>query len=246
MKFLEYIKLRYRAGRYKYRNDRGGIAYINSAISEGQTVFDIGSHKAAYIYFMRIKAGNKGNINAFEPQENLYKYIRRIKKLFAWNNVKVEQLALSDSAGEATLFIPVNKEGKSSSPGATIVKNKFHPTQVTSENVSTETLDRYCKHNMLCPDFLKIDVEGNELKVLKGGIDTLKNCKPKILVEIEARHVGQGLVLETFNFLESLGYTGYLLHGMEQIPLSEFSFDKYQNVDDRKNYSNNFAFEHKK
>ncbi len=87
---------------------------------------------------------------------------------------------------------------------------------------------------------------GNELNVLKGGIEIINKCRPKILVEIEARHVGQRCVLETFNFLESLGYKGSLLFGMVKIPLSEFSFDKYQNADDRKNYSNNFVFEHKK
>ena len=244
MKLLEYLKHRCRAGRYKNKNYRGGIAYIKSAIKEGQTVFDIVSHKAAYIYFMRRKMWDKGKIVAFEQQENLYLYISKINKLFRWNNVTVEHLALSDSEGETTLFIPANKVSKASSPGATIVKSKFNSTQYTTESVSTETLDSYCKRNLFFPDFLKIDVEGNELKVLQGGIETLKKCKPNILIEIEARHVGQNTVLETFKFLESLGYMGYLLHGMEQIPLPDFSFDKYQNLNDRKNYCNNFVFEH--
>jgi FkbM family methyltransferase len=244
MKFIEYLKLKYRAGKYKYRNDRGGISYINSAIRKGQTVFDIGSHKAAYVYFMLKQAGDNGRIVAFEPQANLYHYIRKIKKLFGWNNVTVEHLALSDSTGEATLFIPANKVRKSSSPGATIVKSKFNSIQGTTVSVSTETLDSYCNRNLLRPDFLKIDVEGNELKVFMGGIETLIKCKPNILVEIEARHVGQDTVLETFKFLESLYYKGYLLYGMERIPLSDFSFYKYQNENDKKNYCNNFIFEY--
>lgn len=71
----------------------------------------------------------------------------------------------------------------------------------------------------------------------------LKTCKPKILVEIEARHVGEKKVIETFEFLQTLGYKGDLLYGQNRVRLSDFSFEKYQNTNDKKNYSNNFIFE---
>ena len=107
----------------------------------------------------------------------------------------------------------------------------------------TDTLDLYCKQHNIKPDFLKIDVEGNELKVFQGGVDTLKKYKPKILVEIEAKHVGQERVLETFEFLKAFGYHGHIIHGLIRQPLADFRFDKYQNINDRKNYCNNFIFE---
>lgn len=88
-----------------------------------------------------------------------------------------------------------------------------------------------------------MDVEGNELRIFYGGVDTLTRYKQKIIVEIEARHVGQEKVLETFKFMESLDYSGYILHGLECIPLTNFSFDKYQNTIDKKHYCNNFVFE---
>ncbi len=243
MKLIESIKLRHRANKYKNKDDKGGIAYINSVIKKGQTVLDIGAHKAGYLYFILKQTGNNGKIFAFEPQSALYQYIKKIKGLFKWDNVTIEHLALSDSTGTVTLYIPTNKVSKASSPGATLIEHKSNTNSCRTENVPTETLDSYCNCNNIKPDFLKIDVEGNELKIFQGGIDTLKKYKPKILVEIEARHVGQGKVLETFRFMESLGYNGHFLHGLDRIPLTNFNFDKYQTTDDIKNYCNNFIFE---
>ena len=243
MKLIESIKLRLRANKYKNKDDKGGIAYINSAIKKGQTVLDIGAHKAGYLYFMLNQVGDKGNVFAFEPQTNLYQYIIKIKRLFRWNNVTVEHIALSDTEGKVTLYIPTNKVSKGSSPGATIVEHKDRTDFGLTEVVVTETLDAYCVRKNIKPDFLKIDVEGNELKVFQGGKDILKKYKPKIVVEIEARHVGQEKVLETFKFMESLNYKGHFIHGLNRIPLSSFNFDKYQNTTDPANYCNNFVFE---
>ncbi len=87
-------------------------------------------------------------------------------------------------------------------------------------------------------------MEGNELRVLRGGIETLKKHKQKVFVEIEARHVGEEIVLETFEFMESLGYKGQFIHPTAHyLPLSSFSFEKHQNISDKDNYCNNFIFE---
>jgi len=243
MRFVEKIRLLIRANKFKIKKDRGGIAYINDAIQAGQTVLDIGAHKAAYLYFMVKKAGKNGKVFAFEPQQVLYNYLNNIKKIFRWDNVTVERLALSDSEGEVTLYIPAKKVRKGYSPGATILENKKHIDSGLNETIYTESLDAYCDRKNINPNFLKIDVEGNELKIFKGGINTLKNNKPKILVEIEARHIGRERVLETFEFMEELGYKGYFISGIQHVPIADFDFDKHQNTKDMEHYYNNFIFE---
>ncbi|MBA2498914.1 MAG: FkbM family methyltransferase [Chitinophagaceae bacterium] len=243
MKLIEKIKLQLRANKYRNKDDQGGIAYIHSVIKKGQTVLDIGAHKAGYLYFLQKLVGDQGKVYAFEPQLTLYSYIKKIKRLLKWENVTLEHLALSDSKGSVTLFIPTNKVSKASAPGATIVENKIHANNGKTEKVSTDTLDGYCSHYHVKPDFLKIDVEGNELKIFQGGMYTLKKYKPKIIVEIEAFHVGREKVLETFAFMKSLNYKGFAVHGLNRIDLNDFSFEKYQNTNDIKNYCNNFIFE---
>ena len=243
MKITEHIKLAYRANRYKNKNDKGGIAFILSSIKAGQTAFDIGAHKAGYLYFMRQMAGESGKVFAFEPQSSLYNYIVRIKKLFHWNNVRIEHLALSDSAGKVTLYIPSDKKGTASSPGGTIVRHSNLKYINSTEEVLTETLDSYCQRNNIKPDFLKIDVEGNELRVLKGGLAVLKKHRPKILVECEGRHAGKENVLEIFDMLKNLGYIGSFISGIKRIPIAEFDFERNQNPEESKTYCNNFTFE---
>ena len=240
MKLVELIKLAYRSYKYKTRNDKGEIAYIESVLMPGQTVFDIGAHKAGYLYIMLRRIGKTGHLYAFEPQSRLCNYILRLKNMFSWNNVTVERLALSDVAGRVTLFIPVSK-GKFTSPGATIAPKQSGDYGI-KEEVATERLDDYCARKNIVPDFLKIDVEGNELRVFKGGAHILSTYKPTVIFECEARHVGREQVTETFKYLQLLGYNGYFINGVQKLPISQFSFDLHQ-VEGKKPYCNNFVFE---
>lgn len=243
MKIIEKIKLRHRALKYKTRDDIGGIAFINDNVNNGQTVIDIGAHKAGYLYFIQKRVGTNGKIYAFEPQSLLFEYLIKIKKIMNWGNITIEKIAMSDSIGSVTLYIPSNKTGQTSSPSATIVENNNIKNIFKTETVITETLDHYCTKYDIKPNLIKIDVEGNELKVFKGGLNILQKYKPKIIVEIEAVHVGKEKVLETFEFLKSIGYEGKIVHDKGQISLTEFTFEKYQNQNDKINYCNNFIFQ---
>ena len=92
MKLIETIKLLHRAFKYS-KSDKGEIAYIKSAIKKGDTVFDIGAHKAGYLYFILNQVGAQGKVIGFEPQTFLFKYLTKIKALFKWENVNIENLA---------------------------------------------------------------------------------------------------------------------------------------------------------
>ena len=243
MRIIERLKLQIRAYKYKNSNDIGGIAFMRASIKNGQISMDIGAHKAGYLYWMLKLVGETGKVIAFEPQSFLFEYITSIKKLFKWNNVIVEHLALSDIIGKTKLYIPINKTKKQSSPGATLLKVTNQKQIEKTEIIQTQTLDNYCSLKNIKPNFLKIDVEGNELNVFKGGEKIIRKYKPKILVEIEARHVGIERVQETFQFLQALGYNGYFIHGSKYRKISKFSFEKFQNINDMKNYCNNFTFE---
>src|SRR6185437_2408060 len=196
LNIIEIIKLVYRANRFKNRVDRAEIRYIFNTLKSGQTAFDIGAHKGGYLYNILKQVGGAGHVYAFEPQFILYNYLIKIKKIFGWKNVTVEHAALSDEKGSVKLYIPVHN-GKSTSPGASIV-GSTNFNEFKTEEVQTETLDSYCNINNLIPNFPKIDVEGNELRVFKGGAEILKKYHPKILFECEERHVGKEKVLETF------------------------------------------------
>lgn len=244
MKLLEQLKLLFRARKYRYRNDPGEIAYLLAKLKKGETALDIGAHKGAYLYYMRQQVGAGGKIYAFEPQSILYKYLLKIKKVFAWDNLTIEHAALSDAPGKLSLYLPLHKSKKNkTSPGASLLKHAEGTQSVVNETVEVLCLDDYCRAKNIVPAFLKVDVEGNELAVFKGGAELLLAHKPYILVEIEARHIGREKAMETFSFLEGLGYQGFFMDGTTLRPLSEFDFDKHQNLAKKEGYCNNFIFE---
>jgi FkbM family methyltransferase len=243
MKFIELLKLKLRANKYRYKDDIGGVEFLFKTIKQGQTAIDIGAHKAGYLYLMLQLVGKTGKVVAFEPQSVLYNYIKKMKSTLSWPNVTIEHMAISDAEGETTLFIPTNYVSKASAPGATIVDNRERDDIGFTEKVNTQSLDQYCATHYVEPDFLKIDVEGNELNIFKGGINVLKKYKPRIIVECDAGYVGREKVLETFALMKELKYTGSFICDKEKLPISEFDFDKHQNRAGTAFFCNNFIFE---
>jgi FkbM family methyltransferase len=241
MSFLDNLRLKARADKYRRRTDAGGIRFLLETLRPGHTALDIGAHKGGYAYWMLRQVGAQGKVFGFEPQKSLFDYLAELKKSLSWDNFTIEHLALSDHEGSVELRIPIKKD-KKSSPGASIVKTVFEENEIRTETVKMSTLDEYCAQNSIVPNLLKIDVEGNELAVLQGSEQVLRQHRPAILMECEARHVGAERAWATFHFLEKLGYRGFFIEGSLFRPLADFDFAKHQS-EGQKPYCNNFIFQ---
>ncbi len=244
MKFSEKIKLWHRAWKYKYRDDIGEIAYLQKSIHNGDTAFDIGSHKGGYLYWMQKAVGKNGKVIAFEPQLNGSHYLSDLKSGMNWDNVSVENKALSDRDGEEILYI--DQQPFSVSFEASL-EMKYSNTAVP-QKVMITSVDNYCSLHKLSPSFLKIDVEGHEWSVLNGAKNTMQQLHPKILLECEARHGGVEKARQCFDLILSSGYKGFFIHRKEIKPLGEFDFSIHQsqkgeNFWNSPDYCNNFVFE---
>ena len=77
--------------------------------------------------------------------------------------------------------------------------------------------------------FIKIDAEGHEIEIIKGAIKTINKNKPILLVEIEKRH-SKKKVIDSINFINSLGYKSYYFNEKELINTAILTnFDTYNN-----------------
>lgn len=231
-------KLHYRAWRYRVKLDPSEIKWMRRVLTGGEVTLDIGAHKGAYTYWMRRRVGLSGKVFAFEPQPALADYLVESVKAFGWRNVFVESMGLSSTPGELTLYVP----GNGPSPSATFVKTSVvNPFQ--NIRVPVDTLDNWLERQRLDRRIrlIKCDVEGYELEVFIGGLHTLVNHKPLILLECENRHNSNRAVSDVFVFLEEHGYQGHFYWRGQETAVENFEPDVHQ-VLGAVEYVNNFVF----
>jgi FkbM family methyltransferase len=233
-----YASLKLSRARQSFPEDELHIAPL--LCDKTKTSIDIGA--CGGVYTVHIVNASRDCL-AFEPNpKESSKLVEMITNLSL--PARVETLALSDSPGKANLRIPEKDGGRS-----TIEKLNRHEdvddSQVFEIAVPTRRLDDY---ELDAVGFIKIDVEGHELAVLRGGAETIRRFLPILLIEIEERHKPNSIG-DVSAFLFTFGYKGYFLLNRKLLPISDFDKFKHQdarNIDERGIrhgiYVNNFFF----
>lgn len=136
---------------------------------------DVGVHKGEILDDI-LKYSPSGKHYAFEPIPYLYKKL----KLKYKNNVSIYPYALSSKEGESSFQMVVN------APAYSGIKNRNYDDIKNPEikviNVELKRLDNIIPKDEII-NFIKIDVEGGEYDVLRGGIELLRRNKPIIIFE---------------------------------------------------------------
>lgn len=183
---------------------------VNNLVKEHYTCVDVGGNIGLYSLKMAQKAPY-GTTYSFDPLP-LYTHIISINAfLNGIENIRINQIALSDKIGPVDFS--VSEDGAYSSFLSTGRKKVIKKTKL-----ETSTLDHYFYEKNIKIDFLKIDVEGAEFNVLKGGEKLLgdSQLKPKyIIVELneENQHTYGIKPIDIINFLEKLSYDCYSIMG---------------------------------
>jgi FkbM family methyltransferase len=151
------------------------LGILRDIVPAGRTVIDVGTNRGYYSYALSKIAAR---VEAFEPNPMLARFARR--KLGP--TIRLYEVALSNHAGVATLYIPQEKPGIDNHIGASLAK--VHPVPIHREvTVHVATLDDYEFDDV---DFIKIDVEGSDMDVIEGGQQTIARHRPNMLVELVA------------------------------------------------------------
>ncbi len=174
------------------------IADMAHLVPRGGTAVDIGANHGIYSYFM---VRHFDTVVAFEPQPACVETLTR----WAGARVDVRPVALSDQSGESTLAIPV-AHGVAMTGYA-----RLEPGAATDgSDLLQVPIERLDDQDLTDVRLVKIDVEGHELEVLRGGEHLLRRDRPVLLIEIEQRHLGEErTVAEVIEWLRGLGYGAY-------------------------------------
>lgn len=208
-------------------------------VGPGDTVLDVGAHLGIYAHRMARLVGSGGRVVCVEPQPLLATYLR---KAFAdAHNVEIHEAALSDEPGERVLSLPV-EGGRRPNRGKASLEPVTGPARPISVPVTTlDTLD--LGRGRLT--FVKIDVEGHELPMLRGATRTIGEHRPVLLIEIERRHAHEKADT-TFDHLGALGYGCLYLDPVASVlrPLHDRRVLARRPVDapSSRAYVNNFLF----
>ena len=212
----------YRSLRLRLRSDQTEFELrIAPFFCDRQSTFlDIGADRG--MYSITLSQYNAACV-AFEPRLTFAAKIQELANSKGLK-VQVQPVALSDHTGVARLRTLTEDPGRSTIESANVLEDPAGSPQAECL-VPTLRLDDYGFKSV---GFVKIDVEGHELAVLRGAEETLRQCSPTILVELEERHC-PGTVKNVSAFLSTLGYDGLFILDGTAVPISQFVQTSHQN-----------------
>lgn len=183
-------------------------------LRHGDLCVDVGAHAGRHTRPMAECCGRRGGVLAFEPIPWLAAELRRrIATDRILENVRLEQCALSDEVGEAD-FVVVHE-----APGYSGLRERTYDQVVTTEKIRVKVSRLDDLGDQLAGlRYIKIDCEGGELLVLKGGREVIRRLRPIVSFEcgdaslVNYEHTSADL----FEFFRALNYrivsiTGILL-----------------------------------
>jgi FkbM family methyltransferase len=210
--------------------DTGNFAIIEKILKSGDNFIDVGANIGIYSLVASRIVGPSGSVFSFEPVSSIFNKLTKNIALNAPSNISAVNAALSSFSG-TTEILSVNedqfRQGTSTLQFNDNVQ-EMGEGSFSNEQVSVLTLDHYLEQKQLKTlKFIKIDVEGHELKVLEGAKSTLIKLKPFLLLEHDQSRLRFMEIseLDFQDLFKTLGYLCYeIIFTENQIKLREFSF----------------------
>lgn len=198
---------------------------VQLGISDGFVCLDIGANVGRVSNLIAKTVGKSGHVYSFEPDRHAFYILKAACAHIP--NITVKRAALGPKSG----MIPIGVTEKIGQPAVgtdVLLGSKLSTHSTKIDMIEVMTIDQI-ENQVRQIDFIKLDVDGNELDVLAGGIETLKEYKPIVFCEI-GRDIGKYGKSgdDFFKFFASLGYTGGYTRGWN-IYTTERTVDKSLN-----------------
>jgi FkbM family methyltransferase len=174
----------------------GEVCLFRELLSESSHVLDVGANIGAHTIFFAQTVGVEGTIYAFEPQRLLFQTLCANIALSSLTNVHCYHAVVSDECG-SVLVPPLDPYAEQNFAGLSLLNECD-----TGDEVVSLTIDSLCLSKC---DLMKIDVEGMELHVVRGALQTLRRLSPILYVENDRPRTSPLLI----RFLAALHYDLY-------------------------------------
>lgn len=211
----DYVSRGVMFGNYEYYESR----FIREIVQLNDHVLDIGANIGWFTIMMARLVGESGRVHAFEPRPVTFEHLSMsVAESRLFKNVVLYQKALSDESGTAYItWRPADRN-----PGNSWISKQPTGAATKQDRVSIVRLDDLSIEPV---SFIKIDVEGAEPSVFRGGEKLISRDKPVILSEINFGQLRSmsGMSWSGYrSFLNGIGYDSfYLVDGKGAASVSE-------------------------
>lgn len=160
---------------------------------------DVGANIGFYSWVVSTVFQGRVRVRAYEPFPDTAEYLRAVVVV---NNLDIDvvEAAVGSKPGNEKFFI-----SKVSDHSHSLVMNERKASGATID-VAVETIDIDSSHKLLSPSVIKIDAEGADAEVLRGAIETIRNFRPYLVVEV----LNESVAVDVMSIIES-GYFYYHL-----------------------------------
>lgn len=200
-------------------------------IDEGYNVFDIGGNFGWYALHIA-KNKVKSKVYTFEPIPSTYDHLVKNVGLNGLTNIAANNFGFSNDEGSFEFYFDPSLSVNAS------LANVSGNTNISKATCFVKKLDAFTEETKLRVDFIKCDVEGAELLVFEGGIETLKRDKPVIFAEMLRKWTAK-FDYHPNDILKLLIEIGYQCFVLDEDKLKPFS------VVDENTIETNYFFLHK-
>ncbi|MDO8705766.1 MAG: FkbM family methyltransferase [Sulfuricaulis sp.] len=184
---------------YGEHDERYEINNIVKILQAGDCCWDIGANIGFYTCLFATLVGDQGRVIAFEPVSATSGFLGNNIGLNGFRHVTLKKLALGDAPGRQQIFLDLPDKAE----GTVSLKTA---AGAHSETIDVETIDNLAA-SLPVPDFIKIDVEGYQMKVFAGGEKFFSRHSPMIMAELRDRD--RTLMNDAQVFLRAHGYLIY-------------------------------------
>lgn len=185
-KWCATTSIKYIRGKYVKRD----TDILKENVVKDDIVYDIGAHVGYFSILCSDIVGKKGKVFAFEPVPMNLLFLRKHIKINKAGNIRVFDICVSDTVGEAYFD---NTEGSATG----------HLSPEGKLKVGVNSLDNLLDSGeILPPDFIKINAEGAEQSILAGSMKIIEKYHPKFLITFHGRELRDNCieVLSRFNY----------------------------------------------
>ncbi len=180
--------------------------FISRYLKNGMTVFDIGTYIDGWYTILASKlVGQTGHVYSFEPVPDHFSGLKENISINGCNNVTAEMICLGISSQNVDFavnggFSHMLRQDDNVA-GVNVVRN-----------VKMSAIDDYVvNRGIKALDFIKIDTEGAEVEILKGGVSSISKNRPLALVEVVADHLktAGSSISELYDYFKDLNYISF-------------------------------------